>query len=555
MSHSDLQSIRAELADIKSRILGIEQRLGQATQPASADRPRPSPSSAPDPRPRTQIRLEQTEPPTKVETGRLMGVIGSICIILAAVFLIKMSIDSGWLTPNRQVLGAFLLGILLVVVGVLFRASDRQYLSLLPAAGLSVLYLAVLGGCYYATLYSDRMGLLGVGMVSVAAIGLYRILAIGSALWLAVIGTYLGPVVLFFGNAAPYHFDLMIYFGFWNLTYCVLSILFAERSGMVLATFLGIWSFFILSLEKTFSESIQLAFQSFQAATFVAGHLYFSWKHRVSLTTGEAWVLFPSLLLYYGVSYYLLRELSPEAAPYLALGFALLLNGLYVITRKHFEEDHLASGTMLNTFFTLVLVHITIFVLPPEWSMIPWIALGYSVLLFALRPQLDLGGVHLPYLLGVLILLIFASIQIFLGADFNSLGELIALGSVYTIVALVASRAIEAPSFSKLLLFVAHAQALFALYRLADLIDSSSRFFVSLFWLIYAIAILSWGYSKKDVHLARSSLMIFGVASAKALLYDVSSSQPLVRVACFLILGAALYGGGYLFRRIESWES
>ncbi len=78
--------------------------------------------------------------------GNWLGIIGVLCFVLAAGFIIKLSIETGWLTPARQIGIAVLFGLSLIAVGFRLMKSDRGYASLLPAAGIVVLYLSAFAG-------------------------------------------------------------------------------------------------------------------------------------------------------------------------------------------------------------------------------------------------------------------------------------------------------------------------------------------------------------------------------------------------------------------------
>lgn len=50
--------------------------------------------------------------------------------------------------------------------------------------------------------------------------------------------------------------------------------------------------------------------------------------------------------------------------------------------------------------------------------------------------------------------------------------------------------------------------------------------------------------------LARSTLAIFALFGGKVLLFDLRGEDSLVRVGVLAVLGAALYAGGWIYRRV-----
>lgn len=87
--------------ELEQRLAAIEQRLARIEshfRPVSAPpKPRPQPqpaTAAPSPN-------SDTEGPALITS--LLGWGGAIALVLAAAYLIRLGIDSGWLTPMRQV--------------------------------------------------------------------------------------------------------------------------------------------------------------------------------------------------------------------------------------------------------------------------------------------------------------------------------------------------------------------------------------------------------------------------------------------------------------------
>ena len=75
----------------------------------------------------------------------ILGWVGSTALVLAAAYLIRLAIDTGWLTPLRQIVFAVLGGAVLIGTGFTLRSADRRYAGLLPAGGIVILFLSVYG--------------------------------------------------------------------------------------------------------------------------------------------------------------------------------------------------------------------------------------------------------------------------------------------------------------------------------------------------------------------------------------------------------------------------
>jgi hypothetical protein len=79
----------------------------------------------------------------------ILGWGGAVAFALAASYLIRLAIDTGWLTPVRQVAFAAIAGLVLIGTGFALRNFDRQYAGLLPAGGIAILFLSIYGGHLY----------------------------------------------------------------------------------------------------------------------------------------------------------------------------------------------------------------------------------------------------------------------------------------------------------------------------------------------------------------------------------------------------------------------
>ena len=96
---------------INERLSSIEARLSQIEGALRLSPPRPVPSpdsgpwsaaqqqAAPQPSPRRSPAPVVTG---EAKSGNWLGGIAIVCFILAAGFIIKLSIETGWLTPARQ---------------------------------------------------------------------------------------------------------------------------------------------------------------------------------------------------------------------------------------------------------------------------------------------------------------------------------------------------------------------------------------------------------------------------------------------------------------------
>jgi len=105
-------------------------------------------------------------------------------------------------------------------------------------------------------------------------------------------------------------------------------------------------------------------------------------------------------------------------------------------------------------------------------------------------------------------------------------------------------RSDTAQNIWQLLLVAGHIAAAAAAVHIFD-----SRLLVSISWGILALACLMIALRFKDKLLGKSSLLIFAFSAGKVLMYDLSSSAPLIRIGSLLVVGLSLYLGGWLYKK------
>ncbi len=178
--------------------------------------------------------------------GRLLIWVGGVALVVAAMFLIRYSIEVGLITPALRMIGATAFGLALLALGEWARASGRltddpRVAMALVGAGLAVLYLTVYGS---HTLY----GFLGVTVASVlmvavtaAALGLSLRHGVGTAA-MGLIGGFITPLLVGDpdGGALPLVLylallDAAVFFVAWRRGWGWLAGL-AVLAGMMLAT-------------------------------------------------------------------------------------------------------------------------------------------------------------------------------------------------------------------------------------------------------------------------------------------------------------------------------
>lgn len=487
----------------------------------------------------------------------VLGWAGAAALVLAAAFLVRLGIVSGWITPARQIGAAGLAGVALVVVGVALRLRDRSYASLLAAAGIAVLYLAV----FAAHLVH---GLVGSGsatalVVAIAALSLALHLVFRAVVFVAfaLAGSYAAPLLIETdGRPAA----VGTYLTVWNAVYAGWAVWLARRPVYLAAAFAS----FLVYDGAIGAAGAWPAAVLFPAGWFLlfAGAVAWFWvRHRRPLDPLQALLHFGALIAFYLVEWPRVDANLPDLAPWIAGGFAAALYLCWWGVRAYFDTPGRAGREVVNGFGAVVLVHaVWLAGVAREWT--PLVGLALAAVLFtaprirAMNPWLGPGwwpyevAAYVFYAVGYILLLVeWEAGRAAVGDD--------ALLALYPAALYVLYFARPRGLKSKrkgTLVGVAHAQALAAVALLVgrwwgDPETMVESLWLSLGWAAIGVGWLMVAVTRGDRTLARSTLGIFALFAAKVVFFDLDRTDALVRVGILVVLGVALYAGGWVYRR------
>jgi uncharacterized membrane protein len=132
--------------------------------------------------------------------GRAFLWIGAITLALAAIFLVRYSIEEGWLSPEVRVILAAVFGFVLIGVAERLRGRDERVAQALAAAGVAALY----GSLFAAVALYDMISKVAAGGGATALTAF----AIGVSLRhgilvaaLAFVGGFMSPAII--GSETP----------------------------------------------------------------------------------------------------------------------------------------------------------------------------------------------------------------------------------------------------------------------------------------------------------------------------------------------------------------
>ncbi len=233
------------------------------------------------------------EEPSEIGPGweRRLGIllpvwIGAIAIALGGAFLVKYSIDKGLIGPKARVAGAILLGLGLLGAGEwLLKKGTRMTAHGSSAAGIAVLYAAVLSAVNLYHLFSPWMGFVFLGVITAAGVFLSLRQGIVVA-FVGLVGGFFTPYFIGVVSASPGRL-----FSYLLLLQAGLLVVSRKRrwTGMAALTL-------VLGLGSVFHRMVRLSMpgDSFWVGVFLlVSAVIFLWTGQTWKTSEEAEADFP----------------------------------------------------------------------------------------------------------------------------------------------------------------------------------------------------------------------------------------------------------------------
>jgi uncharacterized membrane protein len=557
-------STEDRLSQIEARIAAIELYLRKSvTAPPSQDSFRvtvQSGTAAAAPlTPATSEKVPQarreTGPEASASVTNILGWAGATALVLASIYLVVLAIDAGWLTPERQLMLSMLGGFVCIGIGLLLRGRDMHYASLLPAAGIVIMFLSIYGAHNYYHLIDTTFATSGIIAICLVSLWLNRLFLSELYALFAVVGSYTAPVLL--GGTSYSITDLIVYFACWSTVFSIFSIWVQKRSVYILAMYLAL-VIFDLKWSSSFRDAWMeaLIFQTLHFSIFVIAATVFSARIR-HMTEQTAFTHIPALVLFYFVQYHILDKHVPGLAPWIAVASATVLLACYFIVYRVSKQDLAGGRTLISSYIALVLVHAGyIESVPAQWA--PWVGLVVIPLVgayAALRGDMKAPGAPLWFAAA----LIFVANYSRLFAGHSMMPEIHDVPA-HDLLALCYAAELylgyyllrKIPSMKeigRIALYAGHIAIMAWAIQIFD-----SRFLVSLAWGALALGCLLLSLNRRDKILGQSSLLVFAASVFKALLYDIALAAPLIRIASLLVLGASLYLGGWLYKKVGRLE-
>jgi uncharacterized membrane protein len=508
------------------RLRQVEQRLASG----AAFAPRAAPADAAERAGEAQPAPAQPASlPALFETligGRLLIWVGGIALVVAAVFLIRFTIDIGLIGPELRMAAAFLFGLILLGLGEWARgarrlADDPRIAQALVGAGLAVLYASVYGSYL---LY----GFIGINTASVLmlaitalALGLSLRHGIGTAA-LGLIGGFLTPWLV--GDPDAGALPLLAYLAL--LDVAVFAIAWRRRWGWlagvaVLASFA--WTGFLLfgPAPDAIAGGWFAVVLGIVAAMLRPAGTSLTWIQPIGIAAVQVTILAArddvgtlGWLAYATVAVASVVVTRIKGHPPFVAMLVLLL-GLLLLPVRNLLFD--ASGLVSAAIGMTLLFGVAAAGIAMERKSGWWAALacfGFAGPVLALRWVMP---------------------DLMTAQAWGALQALIALGPVALVFVRQAERGGAAVDFLSLL-----PAGLAATMLSLAAFDLVPRDMLSIAWLVLAILFIAAGMGLKNFPLRIAGLGLLTVTVLKLFLIDAAALEGVLRILSFFGLGASL---------------
>jgi len=471
--------------------------------------------------------------------------------LLAAAYFVVLALESGWLTPVRQLGIAAAAGSAMILGGIWFAERDRSYAAFMPAVGLTILYFAAYAGHLYYHLIPVPVAVVAIGAISLVGVGLgWRF---GNSIFtiLAAVGVYLTPILIRADFADL--LGIVIYFSVWSLLFSFFALQEGRRATYLVALYLALAAF-DAAWRIAGSESWELAasYQLVQFLIFASTAAIFTIRHNQPMDDATALFHGIPLFYFYGLEYFMLKSHAPALVAPVALVSVGAVIALFLVARGRFKDPAslAASSTLVSAYCAFVTGHIVFFeLLPGDW--IAWGALLLPITLALLQRQFNWSGrVMGPIgLIGGLLFLWGFVITLFRYDDLGRVplpdAALLGYGLVLYGVYYFSRTSQGLKQFSVVTLYMGHLALMVATVRFFD-----SELTISVLWACYAVGLLLLALRTSMRELGQSSLIIFTASAVKVLLFDLDGSAPMIRIVTLIVLGGSLYVGGWLYQNL-----
>ena len=122
--------------------------------------------------------------------------IGVVALLMAAGYLLKLSFDRNWISPAMRCIGGSVAGLAVGALGWRLEPKYRTYGAALVGAGAGIIYLCIWAACKLYGVLPSASGIVGLAMVSVALAMIAYAINVEALGVTAALGAFFAPILL-----------------------------------------------------------------------------------------------------------------------------------------------------------------------------------------------------------------------------------------------------------------------------------------------------------------------------------------------------------------------
>jgi uncharacterized membrane protein len=584
----ELETIKKDVTVLRGRVDALAGTTPAAPVREAAPPPPPPPREAPERKP----PADKKELEAKIG-GKWLNYVGILAVIVGMGFFIKYAFENEWIGPTGRVILGILVGLGFIGLGEYWKKKYKYYSQGLVGGGIAILFLALFGAASFYEIIPMSVGRVLFIIVTIFAVLLSVRYNASSIAFMGFLGGYLNPILLSTGENKQV--ALLTYIAILDLGVLIVAYFknwkwlnFVALAATVVI-FAG-WAATFYSVKPVPYPTTELFLAVF-FVIFVSVSIFYNVIHKQQTQLFDLIFIFLVASLFFGASYYNLKDHYPDWMGLFSGLMALFYFGLALVSRKRIA----AEKRLVLTFLAVALAFLVIMVpiqLEKNWITIGWAVLAAALVFIGTTTE---SGAILAGGTGLLIFAIGKLLFVDLDIDIYAPGFVPFLNERFLTALVVAgstllsayffTRKKEAPyaKAGSIALFVAahfvmilvlslEAYAYFEIplkklsmgmavtpdyqtpvdrFNLYNKYLYAQRLSLSIIWAIYSAALIVFGFVKRHAPSRILAIVLFAVTIFKVFIIDMKGLQNIYRIISFIGLGVILLCVSFLYTRFK----
>ena len=588
LASTDNRNLQETLAQLQARVAELEAFVAQGRERPGTIQPPPiapveqqrdarSPLVPPTPPPISQAPPPPIQPgpslvaAQRIDTLKLESVIGrrlvgwaAVALILfAAAFFLKYAFDNRWIGELGRVSIGVTFGVILTILGYRYHQRGwRVFAQILTAGGIVLLYLSAYAAFGYYHLVTQKAAFIYLVILVSEAAALSLLYEAPAIAIMALIGGFLSPMLL--------HSDRDQYkslFGYiFALDVGALALL-KHWPGLTALAFAGTHLLFWLWYGEQYHPQKLTAVMIFQTAVFLvflAAYVVRQIVRQANATIEDLLLLLLNPFAFFATSYHLLNPFYHDWMGAFAIAMAMVYAGSTKLLLDRSAAKRGESLILIGVAITFITLAIPI-QLKGNWITMAWAVEALVVLWTGIQTK----STRLHVLAWVLFTLALAKVIVWdlkWRPSFTPVFNSYFLSSLFVIACFFGAawlyhRMDDKEAFAPSMKIIAALVGVITLWFLMSV--ETYTFFasrasaytqwddirreqwlgqmaLSVLWALYAAVLATIGFIRRSATIRWAALILFAIATIKAMIVDIAYLQQLYRIIVFFVLGVLL---------------